>query len=97
MSVYEALFKVLDSWKRFSQSISSYIDYEMRDESLVVNNQAAHLYRFWAHPWFLNCLHILSLSTQLCLSCDRHFMTHLGQKMTDDNAPLLREQESTNV
>ena len=32
----------------FSQSISSYIDYEMRqDESLVVNNQTAHLYRFW--------------------------------------------------
>ena len=40
---------------------------------------------------------ILSLSTQLCLSCDGHFMTHLEQKMTDDTAPLLREQESTTV
>ena len=32
----------------FSQSVSPYIDYEMhQDESLVVNNQTAHLYRFW--------------------------------------------------
>jgi len=32
----------------FSQSVSPYIDYEMhQDGSLVVNNQTAHLYKFW--------------------------------------------------
>jgi len=40
---------------------------------------------------------ILNLSTQLRLSCDRHFMMHPWAKMTDDTVPLLREQESANV
>jgi len=40
----------------FSQSISSYIDYEMhQDVSLVVNNQTAHLYRFWNATKFAEC------------------------------------------
>jgi Fic family protein len=42
----------------FSQSISSYIDYEMhQDESLVVNNQTAHLYRFWDATTFAEYLY----------------------------------------
>jgi hypothetical protein len=42
----------------FSQSISPYIDYEMHKEgSLVVNNQTAHLYRFWDATRFAEYLY----------------------------------------
>jgi hypothetical protein len=42
----------------FSQSISPYIDYEMHQEgSLVVNNQTAHLYRFWDATRFAEYLY----------------------------------------
>ena len=42
----------------FSQSVSSYIDYEMRqDGSLVVNNQTAQLYRFWDATRFAEYLY----------------------------------------
>ena len=42
----------------FSQSISPYIDYEMhQDGSLVVNNQTAHLYRFWDATRFAEYLY----------------------------------------
>jgi hypothetical protein len=42
----------------FCQSISPYIDYEMyQDGSLVVNNQTAHLYRFWDATRFAEYLY----------------------------------------
>lgn len=42
----------------FSQSISPYIDYEMhQDGSLVVNNQTAHLYKFWDATAFAEYLY----------------------------------------
>ncbi len=42
----------------FSQSVSRYIDYEMhQDGSLVVNNQTAHLYRFWDATAFAEYLY----------------------------------------
>ena len=42
----------------FSQSVSPYIDYEMhQDGSLVVNNQTAHLYKFWDATTFAEYLY----------------------------------------
>lgn len=42
----------------FSQSIAPYIDYELhQDGSLVVNNQTAHLYRFWDATRFAEYLY----------------------------------------
>ena len=42
----------------FSQSVSPYIDYEMnQDGSMVVNNQTAHLYKFWDATAFAEYLY----------------------------------------
>jgi Fic/DOC family protein len=42
----------------FSQSVSPYIDYEMhQDGSLIVNNQTAHLYKFWDATTFAEYLY----------------------------------------
>ncbi len=42
----------------FSQSIAPYIEYEMRqDGSLIVNNQTAHLYKFWDATAFAEYLY----------------------------------------
>lgn len=42
----------------FSQSVSPYIDYEMHQEgSLVVNNETAHLYKFWDATTFAEYLY----------------------------------------
>jgi hypothetical protein len=47
--------EVLES---FSQSVSPYIDYELhQDGSLVVNNQTAHLYKFWDATMFAEYLY----------------------------------------
>jgi hypothetical protein len=42
----------------FSQSVSPYIDYEMHEDgSLVVNNETAHLYKFWDATAFAEYLY----------------------------------------
>lgn len=47
-----------DVLEGFSQSISPYIDDEMhQDGSLIVNNQTAHLYRFWDATTFAEYLY----------------------------------------
>jgi Fic/DOC family protein len=42
----------------FSQSVSPYIDYEMHEDgTLVVNNETAHLYKFWDATTFAEYLY----------------------------------------
>jgi len=37
------------------------------------------------------------IEKEIMASKERHFRTHLWQKVANDKAPLLREQESANV